>query len=142
MFRWKNYLTKNSEWIIEVNSKLYLESLEKSEFTNEEELGKNGFVFVKSDNSYNYEDKRELSQTMERDLFMRKNPKWRGFQYAVNVYLHNWWDVRGNYSQAGVFKTNEKCFEYLIWLCDWYHMTSIWDRQNTRKQIEEIKKGL
>ena len=142
MFRGKNYLTKNSETkILEVDCDLYLESLEKLEFQDEDELEKAGYKeFDYWDNSYNYEDKRELSYTMQRNLRIRKNPKWRGYNYAVVVRKHNWWDVRWNYSIKWIYKTNERCYEYLIWLCDWYHMTSYFSRNRTNEDIQNFKR--
>lgn len=139
MYRWKNYLTKTPEGI-EVNSELYLESLEKLDFQDEDELENAGFTYVAWDNSYNYEDKRTLTKTMQRDLYMRKNPKWRGYNYAVAIRLHNWVDVRYNYSLAWIYKTNENCFRYLVWLCDAWHLTRYNDFR--KPQIEETKKLL
>ena len=88
MFRGKNYLTKTSEGL-EVNTKGYLETLEKLNYEDEDALEKAGYTYVCGDNSYNYEDKRILTQTMRWQLFMRKNPKGRGYNYAVAIRLHN-----------------------------------------------------
>lgn len=142
MFRGKNYLTKNQETkTIEVDCDLYLESLEKLPFNSEEELENAWFKeFWYGDNSYNYEDKRDLSYTMQWNLRIRKNPKGKGFNYAVVVRKHNWGDPRWNYSFKGIYKTNEKCYEYLPWICDGYHATSWHDRQRTAKDISEFKK--
>ena len=79
MFRGKNYLTKNSEGIIEVNCDLYLDSLQKTDYENEEQVLENGYEYIDGDNSYNYEiiseKTRELSYTMNWNLYGRKNPK-------------------------------------------------------------------
>ena len=81
-------MTKTPEGL-EVNSMGYLETLEKLNYENEEELENAGFVFVCGDNSYNYEDKRILTQSMLWRLYIRKNPKGRGYNYAVAIRLHN-----------------------------------------------------
>jgi hypothetical protein len=99
MYRGKNYLTKTAEGLA-VDSELYLETLEKLPFSSIDELEGAGFVYSCADNTYNYEDKRELSKTMLWELYIRKNPKGRGYNYAVAVYLHKGGDVRGNYSLA------------------------------------------
>lgn len=138
MYRWKNYLTKLENWILEVNSKLYLESLEKLQYQTIEELEEAWFKGYIGDNSYNYEDKRELTQTMERRLYIRKNPRGRGYNYAVAIYLHNWGDVRGNYSLAWIYKTNQNCFQYLVWLCDARHIARYYNNARDFK-VSEIK---
>ena len=138
MYRWKNYLTKLENWTLEVNSKLYLESLEKLQYQTIEELEEAGYKWYIGDNSYNYEDKRELTQTMERNLYIRKNPRGRGYNYAVAIYLHNWGDVRGNYSLAWIYKTNQNCFQYLVWLCDARHIARYYNNTKDFK-LWEIK---
>ena len=138
MYRWKNYLTKLENWVLEVNSKLYLESLEKLPYNTIEELEEAWFQGYIGDNSYNYEDKRELTQTMERRLYIRKNPRGRGYNYAVAIYLHNWGDVRGNYSLAWIYKTNQNCFQYLVWLCDARHIARYYNNTKDFK-LWEIK---
>lgn len=138
MYRWKNYLTKLEDWTLEVNSKLYLESLEKLPYNTIEELEEAWFQGYIGDNSYNYEDKRELTQTMERRLYIRKNPRGRGYNYAVAIYLHNWGDVRGNYSLAWIYKTNQNCFQYLVWLCDARHIARYYNNARDFK-VWEIK---
>lgn len=134
MFRGKNYLTKTPDGI-EVNSKLYLETLEKLPYEDEDALEGAGFSYFWGDNTYNYEDKRPLTQTMQRDLYIRKNPKGRGYNYAVAIRLHNGGDVRGNYTLAGIYKTNENCFNYMIRLCDARHL----QRYGKTWQLDEIK---
>lgn len=143
MFRGKNYLTKTSEGL-EVNTLEYLNTLEKLDFSSVEELENASYTYVCGDNSYNYEDKRILTQTMQRDLFMRKNPHWRGYNYAVAIYLHNWGDVRGNYSLAWIYKTNENCFQYLVRICDGRHIARYYNntRDFKKSEIEETKKEL
>ena len=143
MFRGKNYLTK-IDWRLEVNSQLYLDTLEKLDFRDEEDLENAGYVYCCGDNTYNYEDNRDLTQTMQRDLYIRKNPKGRGFNYAVVIRLHNGWDVRGNYSLAGVYKTNQNCFQYMVRLCDAWHIARYYN--NTKNyhldDVEETKKEI
>ena len=134
MFRGKNYLTKTPDGI-EVNSKLYLETLEKLPYEDEDALEEAGLSYFWGDNTYNYEDKRPLTQTMQRDLYIRKNPKGRGYNYAVAIRLHNGGDVRGNYTLAGIYKTNENCFNYMIRLCDARHL----QRYGKTWQLDEIK---
>ena len=142
MFRGKNYLTK-IDWRLEVNSQLYLETLEKLDFQDEEDLENAGYTYCCWDNTYNYEDTRDLTQTMQRDLYIRKNPKGRGFNYAVVIRLHNGWDVRGNYSIAGVYKTNENCFRYMVWLCDAWHLCCYnYNRDFHKSDVEETKKEI
>lgn len=141
MFRGKNYLTKDQTTkTLFVDCDLYLDTLEKLPFTSEEELEEAGYKeFYYWDNSYNYEDLRELSYTMQWDLWIRKNPKGRGYNYAVVIRKHNGWDVRGNYSLKGIYKTNENCYNYLVWLCDAYHMTSWHKQEQTKKDILQFK---
>lgn len=141
MYRGKNYLTKTPDGI-EVNSKLYLETLEKLPFDDVDALENAGFSYFGGDNSYNYEDERPLTQTMQRDLYIRKNPKGRGYNYAVAIYLHNGGDVRGNYSLAGIYKTNENCFRYLVRLCDARHLTRRSYNDFQVSDIREFKKEL
>lgn len=143
MFRGKNYLTKTSEGL-EVNTQEYLNTLEKLDFSSVEELENAGYTYSCGDNSYNYEDKRILTQTMQRDLYMIKNPRWRGFNYAVAIRLHNGGDVRGNYSLAWIYKTNENCFQYLVRLCDWRHIARNYNNTKDFKksEIEATKKEL
>jgi len=141
MYRGKNYLTKTPDGI-EVNTPLYLESLEKLPYKDEEELEGAGFSYFWGDNSYNYEDKRRSTQVMQWNLYIRKNPKGRGYNYAVAIWLHNGGDVRGNYSLAGIYKTNEKCFEYLPRLFDGYHMSSRYSINRYRQDIKEFKQNL
>ena len=74
MFRGKNYLTKNPETKrVDVDCDLYLESLEKTTYENEDQLLENGFTYIDGDNSYNYEDynekTRDLSYTMNWNLY-------------------------------------------------------------------------
>lgn len=138
MYRGKNYLTKQEDWRLEVNSSLYLESLEKLPYNSIDELENDWYKGYIGDNSYNYEDKRDLTQTMEWNLYIRKNPKGRGYNYAVAIYLHNWWDVRGNYSLAWVYKTNINCFRYLVRLCDGFHISRYYNNSRDFK-VQEIK---
>ena len=129
----------------------YLETLEKLNYENEEELENAGFVFVCGDNSYNYEDKRILTQSMLWRLYIRKNPKGRGYNYAVAIRLHNWGDIRGNYTLAWIYKTNWNCFQYLIWICDarhlraynrdFYHLQDI-DNAKFDLECERVKEKL
>lgn len=151
MFRGKNYLTKNSEWIIEVNCDLYLDSLQKTDYENEEQVLENGYEYIDGDNSYNYESiseqTRELSYTMNWNLYGRKNPKWRGFQYVVEIRKHNWWDVRCNYQTLWYYKTNENCFTYLLRVMDAYKWCDMYQRmylndcmKNKQRSIEDFKK--
>lgn len=142
MFRGKNYLTK-IDWRLEVNSQLYLETLEKLDFQDEEDLENAEYIYCCWDNTYNYEDTRDLTQTMQRDLYIRKNPRGRGFNYAVVIRLHNGWDVRGNYSIAGVYKTNENCFRYMVRLCDAWHLCCYnYNRDFHKSDVEETKKEI
>jgi len=120
MFRGKNYLTKNPETKrVEVDCDLYLETLEKLEYKDEDDLLKNGFRFIDNDNTYNYEDytekTRELSYTMLWNLYGRKNPRGRGFQYVVEIrkLKENWF-----YETVWYYKTNENCHSYMLWLLD------------------------
>ena len=56
MYRGKNYLTKNPDTKrVDVDCDLYLESLEKTTYENEDQLLENGFTYIDGDNSYNYE---------------------------------------------------------------------------------------
>lgn len=143
MYRGKNYLTKQEDWRLEVNSKLYLDTLEKLDFRDEEDLENAGYVYCCWDNTYNYEDLRDLTQTMQRDLYIRKNPRGRGFNYAVVIRLHNGGDVRGNYSLAGVYKTNQNCFQYMVWLCDAWHLCMYnYNRKFHLDDVEETKKEI
>ena len=143
MYRGKNYLTKTADGL-EVNSKLYLETLERLDYEDEDALENAGFVYVCGDNTYNYEDKRILTETMQRDLYMRKNPKGRGYNYAVVVRLHQGGDVRCNYKLAGVYKTNENCFSYMVRLCDAWHIARRYNNTKDyhKSDIEETKKEL
>lgn len=143
MYRGKNYLTKTAEGL-EVNSKLYLETLERLDYEDEDALENAGFVYVCGDNTYNYEDKRILTETMQRDLYMRKNPKGRGYNYAVVVRLHQGGDVRYNYKLAGVYKTNENCFSYMVRLCDAWHIARRYNNTKDyhKSDIEATKKEL
>lgn len=143
MFRGKNYLTKTSEGL-EINSKLYLETLEKLPYKDEDELEADGYVEVCGDNTYNYEDRRYTTQYMQWTLYMRKNPKGRGYNYAVAVRLHNGGDARCNYSLEGTYKTNENCFYYMVQLLDARHIVK-WRGQKTlyhKDEIDETKKEL
>lgn len=145
MFRGKNYLTKTSEGL-EVNSRLYLETLEKLDYKNEEELEDAGFMYCCADNTYNYEDRRELTEGMLWELYIRKNPKGRGYNYAVVVKIHKGGEVRSmlNYELAGIYKTNEHCFEYMVWLCDAWHIARLYNfaKDFHKSEIEETKKEL
>lgn len=142
MYRGKNYLTKTPEGI-EVNSKLYLESLERLKYEDIDALEGDGYKYFGGDNSYNYEDKRPLTQTMQRDLYIRKNPRGRGYNYAVAIYLHNGGDVRCNYSLAWIYKTNENCFRYLVWICDARHLGRMYHSQDFQLgNIKEFRKEL
>ena len=74
MFRGKNYLTKNPDTKrVDVDCDLYLETLEKTTYENEDQLLENGFTYIDGDNSYNYEDynekTRDLSYTMNWNLY-------------------------------------------------------------------------
>lgn len=143
MYRGKNYLTKTSEGL-EVNSRLYLETLEKLDYEDEDELEKNGYIYVCGDNTYNYEDKRTLTETMQRDLYLRKNPKGRGYNYAVAIRLHQGGDVRCNYKLAGIYKTNENCFSYMVRLCDARHIARYYNNTKDyhKSDIEDAKNEL
>lgn len=140
MFRGKNYLTKTSEGL-EVNSRLYLETLEKLDYKNEEELEKDGYIFSCRDNSENYEDKRIITETMARALYIRKNPKGRGYNYAVEISIPEKCWV---YNTVGIYKTNENCFQYLVWLCDARHLARLYNfaKDFHKSEIEETKKEL
>lgn len=143
MYRGKNYLTKTAEGLA-VDSELYLETLEKLPFSSIDELEGAGFVYSCADNTYNYEDKRELSKTMLRELYIRKNPKGRGYNYAVAIYLHNGGDARANYSLAWIYKTNENCFYYMVWLCDAFHVARYYNNTKDyhKSDIDQTKSEL
>lgn len=143
MYRGKNYLTKTSDGL-EINSKLYLKTLEKLPYNNTDELENDGYLEVCGDNTYNYSDKRRCDQDMNWQLFMRKNPQGRGYNYAVYVRLHNGGDIRCNYTPAGIYKTNENCFQYMVWLLDARHIARYYNNTKDfhKSDIEETKKEL
>ena len=147
MFRWKNYLSKNPETKqVEVDCDLYLESLDKLNYENEDWLLADGYRYIDWENSYNYEGytekTRELSYTMNWNLYGRKNPRWRGYQYVVEIRKHLGGDVRCNYETIWYYKTNENCHYYLLWLMDCFKWGDYWQMRYLRDCLRHHKENV
>ena len=152
MYRGKNYLTKNPDTKrVDVDCDLYLESLEKTTYENEDQLLENGFTYIDWENSCNFEwyteKTRDLSYTMNWNLYWRKNPRGRGFQYVVEIRKHLGGDVRCNYKTLWYYKTNENCHYYLLWLMDCLKGCDYWQGRylkdclrHHRENVEDFKK--
>ena len=144
MYRGKNYLTKEADGTVVIDCDLYLDTLEKMPFEDEDELLENGFEYISGDNTYNYENMtaqtRETSYTMNWVLYMKKNPTRKGFQYVVEIKKHLGWDVRCNYRTLGYYKTNENCFYYMLWLLDAYKWADLAQRYYLNDCLNRHKK--
>lgn len=139
MYRGKNYLTKTSEGL-EINSKLYLETLEKLPYNNEDELEEDGYTYASGDNTYNYEDNIRCDHSMRWRLYIKKNEHKKGYSYAVAVSLHQFGDIRINYELEGIYKTNDNCFYWMARLLKDFRTGR--EKNFHYDKIDKIKKEL